>query len=68
MGRSQETFNKREREKNRLRKRKEKDEKKAGRKANSDKGKTFEEMLAYVDENGNLSKVPPDPKRNKQAE
>ena len=65
MGRSQETFSKKEKEKNRLRKRKEKDEKKAERKANATKGKTLEEMMAYVDENGNISDTPPDPKKKK---
>ena len=39
----------------------EKELKKKERKANSDKGKSFEEMLAYVDEYGNLSSTPPDP-------
>lgn len=29
------------------------------RKANNNKGKSLEDMLAYVDENGNLSAVPP---------
>jgi cold shock CspA family protein len=65
MGRSQETFSKKEKEKKRIQKRKEKEEKKAERKANSDKGKSFEEMLAYVDENGNLTTTPPDPKKKK---
>jgi len=60
MGRSSETFNKREKEKKRLQKRKEKDERKEERKANNKDGKSFEEMLAYVDENGNLTSTPPD--------
>ncbi|GAB3317228.1 cold shock domain-containing protein [Larkinella ripae] len=60
MARNQETFNKKEKEKNRLKKNLEKAEKKEERKANSGKGKGLDEMMAYVDENGNLSSSPPD--------
>ena len=66
MGRSQETFSKKEKEKKRLQKRKEKEEKKEERKANSNKGKSFEDMLAYVDEDGNITSTPPDPKKKRQ--
>jgi hypothetical protein len=59
MAKSKATFGKKEKEKNRLKKRKEKEEKKAERKANSNKGKSFEEMLAYVDENGTITSTPP---------
>lgn len=62
MPKSKGTFSKRENEKKRLLKREEKEEKKVARKTNSDKGKSFEEMLAYVDENGNLTSTPPGPK------
>ena len=62
MAKSQETYSKKEKESKKLKKRKEKEEKKLERKANNNKGKSFEEMLAYVDENGNLSSTPPDPK------
>lgn len=65
MGRSQETFGKKEKEKQRLRKRKEKEEKMEERKATATKGKSLDDMLAYVDENGNLSAAPPDPKKKK---
>lgn len=61
MGKSQETFNKKEKEKKKLQKRKEKDQKKAERKANAKQGQPLEEMMAYVDENGNISSTPPDP-------
>ena len=60
MGRSQETFGKKEKEKKRLKKRKEKQEKKAERKANSSGG-GLDNMIAYVDENGNFTDTPPDP-------
>jgi cold shock CspA family protein len=65
MGKSQETFNKKEKEKKKLKKKKDKEEKKEERKANSSKGQSFESMLAYVDENGNISSTPPDPKKMK---
>ena len=63
MGRSQETFNKKENEKKRQKKKQDKQYKKEERKANSDKGKAVEEMFAYVDENGNITSTPPDPKK-----
>ncbi len=63
MGKSQETFSKKEKEKKRLKKRKDKEEKAAERKANSNKGKGFEEMLAYVDAYGNITDTPPDPNK-----
>ena len=59
MARSQETFNKKEKEKKRLKKRQEKQIKKEERKANS-KGGGLENMLAYVDENGHITDTPPD--------
>jgi cold shock CspA family protein len=65
MGKSQETFSKKENEKKRQQRRNEKEEKKAERQANSKKGKGLDDMLAYVDENGNLSSTPPDPKKKK---
>lgn len=66
MGRSQETFSKKENEKKRVAKRKLKEEKKEERKANSNSGKSLDEMMAYVDENGNLANTPPDPKKKKE--
>ena len=65
MSKSQETFSKKEHEKKKLKKRKEKEEKRQERKANNNKGKSFEEMIAYVDENGQLSSTPPDPNKKK---
>lgn len=63
MGRSTETFSKKEKEKARLKKAKEKKEKAEERKANSGKGQTLEDMMAYIDENGNITSTPPDPSR-----
>lgn len=65
MGRSKETFNKREKEKQRQKEKREKREKKEERKANQAKGKPLDEMLAYVDENGNITSTPPDPEKRK---
>lgn len=61
MARSQDTFSKKENEKKKQQKKKEKEEKREERKANSQKGKSFEDMLAYVDEYGVISSTPPDP-------
>lgn len=65
MAKSQETFGKKEKEKNRAKQRQEKAEKMEERKANAKKGKSLDEMMAYLDENGNISNTPPDPKRRK---
>jgi len=65
MGKSQETFRKKEKEKNRLKKRQDKLEKMQERKANAKKGKTLEEMMAYLDDNGNISSEPPDQRKKK---
>jgi cold shock CspA family protein len=65
MGRSQETFSKKENEKKRLKKRQEKQQKKEERKENSSDG-SLENMMAYVDEYGNITDTPPDPTRKKK--
>ena len=58
-------MNKKFREKNRANQKKSKELRREERKANNNKGKSFEEMLAYVDENGQLSTTPPDPTKKK---
>ena len=65
MGKSQESYNKKEKEKKRRKKKKDKQERQEQRKAEkAERGaRTFEEMLSYVDENGNLSSTPPDPSK-----
>ena len=65
MAKSKETFGKKEKEKKRLKQQQEKRQKMEERKANAKKGKTLDEMMAYIDENGNLSSTPPDPKKKK---
>jgi cold shock CspA family protein len=63
LAKSTETFNKKEKEKARLKKSQEKREKAEDRKANAGKGKSLEDMMAYVDEYGNITSTPPDPSR-----
>lgn len=65
MGRSQETFGKKENEKKKQQKRKEKEERKEERKANTTSGQSLDSMLVYVDDNGNFSSTPPDPKQKR---
>ncbi len=65
MARSQETFNKKEKEKKRLKKRQEKLAKREERRANSEGG-GLENMMAYVDENGVIVDTPPDPNAKKK--
>lgn len=61
MGRSQQTFMKKEKEKKRIQKAKDKAYKKEIRKSNAVDGNDLSLMIAYVDENGNLSSTPPPP-------
>lgn len=65
MAKQRETFNKQETEKNKEKKRKEKEARREERKANSKSGHNWEEMLAYVDEDGNIVSTPPDPTKKK---
>ena len=58
-----ETWNKKEREKKKRQNKKEKAEKKQERKENSKNDTNPESMYAYLDENGNLSSKPPDPRK-----
>jgi cold shock CspA family protein len=62
-----ETWNKKEREKKKIAERKEKAERKLERKENAVNGNKLENMLAYMDENGNLCSQPPDPRRKIQV-
>lgn len=59
MGKSNETFNKKEKEKKRLKKQQDKKQKTEDRKANSSKGKSLEDMMAYIDADGNITDTPP---------
>jgi cold shock CspA family protein len=65
MGKSSGTWSKKELEKKKQQKRKDKEQKKVERKANAKEGNSLDDMLAYVDENGNLTTTPPDPTKKK---
>lgn len=67
MGRSQETFSKKEREKKREKKRQEKAKRKEERKAQKADGVTSDEF-AYVDEFGRITDTPPDPTTKEEVE
>ena len=67
MANSQQTFNKKEKEKKRLKKRKDKQQKREERKANP-KGSGLEDMMAHVDENGNITDTPIDPAKKKKID
>jgi cold shock CspA family protein len=67
MGRSQETFNKKEVRKNKEKKRKEKEKKRLERKESEKKG-TLDDMIAYVDDDGMITSTPPDPSQKEEIE
>ena len=60
MGRSNETFNKKNVRDKKEKKRKEKEKKKLNKKEGRD-GNNLDDMIAYVDEFGNITSTPPDP-------
>ena len=60
------SFNKREIEKSKQQRRKEKQQRKEERKNNPTS--TFEDMIAYVDENGVITSTPPDPTNKLEVE
>lgn len=65
MAKSKETFNKKEKEKLRQKQKQEKKEKMEERKANQVKGRSLDDMMAYIDEDGNIVSSPPDPKKKR---
>lgn len=65
MAKSKATFNKKEQEKKRLKQKQEKKQKMEERKASKRDGNSLEGMMAYLDENGNLSDTPPDQSKKK---
>ncbi|MCB1097714.1 MAG: cold shock domain-containing protein [Verrucomicrobiales bacterium] len=65
MGRSQETFSKKEVRNKKEKKRKDKEAKMQARRENADPGNA-QTTIAYVDENGNLTTTPPDPNQKKK--
>jgi len=66
MGRSSETSGKKEIAKKKREKKVAKAEKKELRQSSSNKGKSMADMMAYVDENGNLTTQAPDIRKKKE--
>ncbi|MBS1950939.1 MAG: putative domain / Cold shock protein of CSP family [Cytophagales bacterium] len=62
MAKSNNAFIKKQKEQNRKKKQQEKLEKKMERKKNS-LGGSLENMMAYVDENGNITSTPPEKRK-----
>jgi len=63
---SMETPGKKDFEKKKAQKKREKEEKRLERKAHNNKGKSLDEMMAYIDEDGNITDTPPDPLKKKE--
>ncbi len=61
MAKPQQSFNKKEKEKIRIKKRQDKQKKKEERKSSGTSN--FDDMIAYVDQHGNISDTPPDPSK-----
>jgi len=61
-----ETFAKKEKEKKKAKEKQDKAQKMKDRKANTSKGKSLEDMMAYLDENGNITNSPPDLRKMKE--
>lgn len=57
------TWNKKERENKKQQHKKQKEEKRLERKQNAKKGQSLDDMMAYLDEDGNLTSTPPDPRK-----
>jgi len=66
MGKGHESWNKKDREQKKQKAKKQKEERRKDRKENSQKGKSLEDMMAYIDENGNISSTPSDPSKRKE--
>ena len=65
MAKAQTNFGKQDNEKKRLQKKNEKEERRRERQAS--KGQSLDDMIAYVDENGNITSTPPDPTKKKEV-
>ena len=66
MAKSQETFNKKEVRNKKEKKRKDKEQKRIEKK-DVEKTSNLEDMMMYVDENGNLTSTPPDPTKKRKV-
>ncbi len=66
MGRSQETFHKKEVRNKKEKKRKEKEARRLAKKEQDTSG-ALDDMIAYVDEYGNITSTPPDPDKKEEV-
>ena len=67
MPKPQQSFSKKDKETKRLKKRQEKQKRLEERRANA-KGSSLDDMIAYVDEFGNITDTPPDPAKKEKVE
>jgi cold shock CspA family protein len=67
MAKSQQSWNKKEREKKKQKDKQDKADKMQERKASGGGSKSLADMMAYVDEYGNIVDSPPDPSRRKEV-
>lgn len=68
MGRSHESWSKREKEKKKAKKKEDKLKKKEARKDENPGKPDFDDMIAYVDEYGNITDTPPDPSDREEVD
>ncbi len=68
MGRSQETFGKKEVRDKKAKKKREKEAKRQAKREQDKTGKSLDDMIAYVDEHGNFTSTPPDPSEREEID
>lgn len=61
------SWNKKERENKKKQSKKEKEEKRQGRQDARKDGNNLDSMMAYIDENGNITSTPPDPNKRREV-
>jgi cold shock CspA family protein len=66
MGRSQDSFKKKDVRSKQDKKKKDKEKKRLERKSNAKDGNSLDDMIAYVDEYGNITSTPPDPTKREK--
>ena len=66
MGRSRETYSKKEVRNKKEKKRKDKEKKRLARKEDKENKGGMDDMMAYVDEHGNITSTPPDPNKKRE--
>src|ERR1700744_2519873 len=61
-----ESFSKKEKAKKKAKDKQDKAEKMQERKSQNNKGKSLEDMMAYIDEDGNITSTPPDARKQRK--